>query len=257
MDSIPQKICTSCKQSKPATKDFFYFTSRDHKIYSWCIQCYADKHALKHPPKPTIEGMKQCTDCKEFLPATTDYFAKQSKVKSGLRGQCKECRSTQRKAHRAENREVYRAYEQAGKEKHREASRKHHATHREEYRRAGREYAKAHAEERSAYLKAHPEQRKVTLQKYAKNHPDEYRVRKHRRRASISRNGGSHSQSDIRKQYANQKGKCYYCKANVGTTYHVDHVIPLAKGGSNGPENLVIACPTCNMRKRDKIIRLL
>lgn len=33
----------------------------------------------------------------------------------------------------------------------------------------------------------------------------------------------------------------------------VDHVVPLVKGGSNGPDNLVIACSTCNLRKNDKL----
>ena len=39
----------------------------------------------------------------------------------------------------------------------------------------------------------------------------------------------------------------------VGGDYHVDHVIPLILGGSNGPENLVIACPRCNLSKGAKM----
>ena len=35
--------------------------------------------------------------------------------------------------------------------------------------------------------------------------------------------------------------------------YHVDHVIPLSKGGSDGRENIVISCPSCNMSKKDKM----
>jgi 5-methylcytosine-specific restriction endonuclease McrA len=31
--------------------------------------------------------------------------------------------------------------------------------------------------------------------------------------------------------------------------FHLDHVIPTQQGGSNGPENLVIACPPCNLSK--------
>jgi len=37
--------------------------------------------------------------------------------------------------------------------------------------------------------------------------------------------------------------------AILGGDYHVDHRVPIARGGSNGPENLVIACPDCNRRK--------
>jgi 5-methylcytosine-specific restriction endonuclease McrA len=29
----------------------------------------------------------------------------------------------------------------------------------------------------------------------------------------------------------------------------VDHVLPLSRGGSNGPENLQLLCPKCNLVK--------
>jgi 5-methylcytosine-specific restriction endonuclease McrA len=30
---------------------------------------------------------------------------------------------------------------------------------------------------------------------------------------------------------------------------HLDHVVPLARGGTNTPENLVVSCDDCNARK--------
>lgn len=42
-------------------------------------------------------------------------------------------------------------------------------------------------------------------------------------------------------------------KTPVGSEYHVDHVIPLVQGGSNGPENLVISCPLCNVSKGGRL----
>lgn len=64
---------------------------------------------------------------------------------------------------------------------------------------------------------------------------------------------GSYTANDVAAQYKRQKGTCYWCGRRVGKTYHVDHVIPLAKGGSNGPDNIVIACPQCNQSKNDKL----
>lgn len=64
---------------------------------------------------------------------------------------------------------------------------------------------------------------------------------------------GVHTGDDIAAQYLRQRGRCYWCGERVSKSYHVDHVIPLAKGGSNGPENLVIACPECNRRKCAKM----
>jgi 5-methylcytosine-specific restriction endonuclease McrA len=45
---------------------------------------------------------------------------------------------------------------------------------------------------------------------------------------------------------------CYWCKAKCARHYHVDHYVPLAKGGKHEIGNLVISCPTCNLRKNAK-----
>lgn len=51
--------------------------------------------------------------------------------------------------------------------------------------------------------------------------------------------------------WARDGGACVQCgsKENI----HFDHVIPVAKGGGNGVENIQILCAPCNLRKSDKI----
>jgi 5-methylcytosine-specific restriction endonuclease McrA len=61
-----------------------------------------------------------------------------------------------------------------------------------------------------------------------------------------------HTAQDIKDLYAAQKGRCAYCKVKVGHDYHVDHIQPISKGGSNGKKNLQICCPSCNLRKHAK-----
>jgi len=41
---------------------------------------------------------------------------------------------------------------------------------------------------------------------------------------------------------------CHYCGASE-ETMHVDHVLPLIRGGSNDIDNLVVACRACNCGK--------
>jgi 5-methylcytosine-specific restriction endonuclease McrA len=49
-------------------------------------------------------------------------------------------------------------------------------------------------------------------------------------------------------------GSCVYCEAAItrGVNAHLDHIIPVAKGGVNSVDNLVWACDQCNLLKRDK-----
>ncbi|OWQ90828.1 hypothetical protein CDN99_11715 [Roseateles aquatilis] len=50
-------------------------------------------------------------------------------------------------------------------------------------------------------------------------------------------------------------GRCHYCGSDLkleSSSWHVEHQMPRALGGSDGMPNLVAACATCNLRKGDR-----
>jgi 5-methylcytosine-specific restriction endonuclease McrA len=50
--------------------------------------------------------------------------------------------------------------------------------------------------------------------------------------------------------------RCGYCRSPqhlVMARLHIDHIIPLARGGTDDEANLWLACPICNGHKSDKI----
>lgn len=66
------------------------------------------------------------------------------------------------------------------------------------------------------------------------------------------RNGSTSAWRKLRKQVLDEDGwVCAYCGSQANT---VDHIIPLAKGGTDDRSNLVSACGACNYAKRDKIL---
>ncbi len=53
--------------------------------------------------------------------------------------------------------------------------------------------------------------------------------------------------------YGQQEGKCKGCNTLFAYRhFHVDHIVPKAKGGADGKENLQLLCGSCNMIKGDK-----
>jgi 5-methylcytosine-specific restriction endonuclease McrA len=67
---------------------------------------------------------------------------------------------------------------------------------------------------------------------------------------------GGLTKKKIQALYSMQEGYCAYCDSDLRTVeYHVDHVLPLAAGGTNDVRNLVLACPCCNLRASSFIFR--
>lgn len=55
-------------------------------------------------------------------------------------------------------------------------------------------------------------------------------------------------------QWNAQNGRCHWCCTDLKVTgYHIDHVFPRVRGGSDDPGNLKFACPTCNLSKCAKL----
>lgn len=54
--------------------------------------------------------------------------------------------------------------------------------------------------------------------------------------------------------FARSEGRCHYCRHPLALDgrWHVEHMVPKALGGEEGPGNLVAACAPCNLAKRDR-----
>lgn len=63
---------------------------------------------------------------------------------------------------------------------------------------------------------------------------------------------GYFTHMDIHAIWVKQSGKCAYCEVSP-PKFHIDHIIPISRGGSNWPSNLQLLCPPCNLRKHNKL----
>ncbi len=90
------------------------------------------------------------------------------------------------------------------------------------------------------------------IREWRKNNPEKQRANSHRRRSRKTNAKGSHTGDDIIWLLRKQKYKCIYCHKSLRKEYHVDHIIPLVKNGSDDKDNLQILCPSCNCKKGSK-----
>jgi 5-methylcytosine-specific restriction endonuclease McrA len=81
------------------------------------------------------------------------------------------------------------------------------------------------------------------------NSMDRSILKSHRRRLATSL---GYTQQDIKAMRVKQKGLCRICKADLDTHgYHIDHIIPIARGGKGDLSNIQLLCPSCNIAKSD------
>lgn len=131
----------------------------------------------------------------------------------------------------------------------------------EEYAKYKHEWYLAHRDETLARTKKRYRENvdEIKVQSKARREKDRVKIRiaksayKAKRRAQIKENGGTFTVADVKLQYKSQKGRCWWCNKEVGDKYHIDHLTPLSRGGSNSPNNIVIACETCNLSRNNKM----
>lgn len=172
--------------------------------------------------------MKICQKCK--IAKSKNEFGKHSSKIDGLHPQCKTCRAD----YRARNAKNISDYQKA--------------------------YRSSRPGERSRqqmkYAAKNPGKVAEKDRRYRAKHPEKISAHHRNRRALKMQAEGRHTADEVRSILQSQNGLCAGCKTELSTTgdnkYHIDHIMPLALGGSNWPKNLQCLCPKCNMSKGAK-----
>jgi 5-methylcytosine-specific restriction endonuclease McrA len=106
--------------------------------------------------------------------------------------------------------------------------------------------------ENQQWADGNPQAAAAIKRRYFTNHLDRVAATRHRRRMATNR-GNDHTARDIQLQYKAQGGYCWWCGKPLNGKYHIDHRIPLDRGGGNHAGNIVLAHAKCNLSKGAKL----
>lgn len=138
-------------------------------------------------------------------------------------------------AYRAANRKEIlikkRMYYAANKKRLCEETQEYYAANREKILRKNR-----------AHYAANREKERARVRKYDAAHREEVSLRARARRAQVS----NPSEETISYAKSLRNDPCSYCGA---PSEHLDHIVPLSKGGDHDWTNLTAACASCNLSK--------
>lgn len=157
--------------------------------------------------------MKTCSKCNVEKPLTD--FNKSRSQRDGLQALCKPCHRNFSSKWNKENRDKVLNYKAAYRESHRDELRAKKSIWREE---------------------------------------NKHLCRRHKstRRARIAGVGGFLSGGIVIRLFKLQRGKCACCGLPLGKGFHLDHIMPLALGGSNTDDNMQLLRANCNLQKSAK-----
>lgn len=135
--------------------------------------------------------------------------------------------------------------------------RRYYEENRETILEYGRRY---HEENRAAQLESMARWRENNLERHRENarryyreHPEASRVAGSRyRHHKRTLQGEPYGIAEMKRMYQQQGGRCYYCRSPLFGVYHIEHKRPLSRGGLDCLYNIVLSCPTCNLRKYTK-----
>ncbi len=100
-----------------------------------------------------------------------------------------------------------------------------------------------------AYRAKYPERERQRAQRRRDANPAKFRAYAAARRARKRKAEGTYTEMDVERISRLQKCRCAICRTSLKRGYHIDHIVPLIRGGTNWPSNIQMLCQRCNQRK--------
>jgi 5-methylcytosine-specific restriction endonuclease McrA len=188
--------------------------------------------------------MKKCVGPCGLVKGVSCFNKNRSK-NDGFSTECKDCVNDYNRHYRANSKNKIKAAE------YNKAYRKDNAEELEDKRKI---YAAEHKDEQRdrahQHYETNKEPYKARVAQYKKERPEQYKEYEYRRRAK--KKGAlvveKIRDTDVIAMYGDQ---CFYCED--GQYEHLDHYIPLSKGGQHTLDNVRPACMGCNLSKNNKM----
>lgn len=202
--------------------------------------------------------MKPCCTCHQMK--TLSNFCNNKQAADGLSAQCRACAKKYRETHKEEKKgypsstpEYRTAYINDNREHTNELRRKRWKKNPEPYRKQGRESHARNRDKRLAaqriYYRDNFDHIRNRNRIWSKNNKERIYLSNRKRVKQLK--GVNITQNQVNDLLMQNGNKCAYCSIIVksGVNLHMDHIIPLCRGGAHSIENLAPACATCNLKK--------
>lgn len=216
------KICNSCGIEKPY--DAFYKNKKSDDGYFWrCKQCEKIRQRIYQKKHNTLINAHM----------RAKYAMLDESKKEILRDKCRNYRNRNYEACLKREKE----YHTKNKSKRNKSCRAYYTKHREEI-----------------LNKRNKTRDSINNKIWRMSHPERCKLRDDRRRA---REANAAFIEDINRNdiYLRDKGICSLCgkKIKLSDTWHIDHTVPLSKGGEHSYRNVGISHKECNIKKKARV----
>jgi len=261
MKTIPQtKICTKCKITKELS-EFAKNSSKKNGYQTQCKLCekvYKQSHYEKNKDR-ILKKNKEYRDVnKEPIAEQKKEYAKQNK----------EYITNYQKEYAKQNKKAIADYQKEYVRQNKEFLAKKNI----EYRKQNKESIKINKEKwykqnkkaKIEYQKEYAKQNKEAVSKYKKEYAKteigrlaKKNSENKRRKIKVASADGTVPQKmtypltkELQELLHIQDYKCNNCRCDItNNNHHLDHHVPLSKGGIHSISNVVFLCPPCNLKK--------
>ena len=226
-----KKICKECGEFKECPARGLCRKCYDKKYRRDKILEYAKSYYLKNHEERKASRRKYYHENSEKEKAKHRKYYLENKEKIKVYD----------KKYYLENLEKIKAYNQENSEKHKAFYRKYYLENKRNIKAASKKYRKEN-----------PEKVKAIGKKYRLENPGKTREHKIKRRGYGTPKNGILDKVITENILKYGEIVCEKCKEKCPNNFHIDHIRPVSKGGSNDYDNLQILCADCNHKKFTK-----